>query len=689
MKRILALLLLCLAPLIAFVLWPLPNAPYFEDVRAAWAPSDGALLDRHGVVLDRVRVNLGARRLGWVALKDISPALKSAVIAGEDKRFYSHGGVDWRAVIGAVRDGIFHGKARGASTITMQLASLIQPDIRAEGRTLSYKFAQIRLARAIERRWSKHQILEAYLNLLSFRGELVGIDAASRLLFGKAPSGLSEVESVLLAALLPSPSAAWERVVARACARAPHLPCADMQAMDFQSVHDEGIAPHLAAKLVHKAGDDVTTTLDGDIQRIAVKALARHVGHMAAQNMRDGAVLVADVESGEIRAYVGANTATSRAPHVDGVRALRQAGSTLKPHLYGLAVERGYITAASLLDDSLINLNTAVGLYIPQNYDRDFKGLVSARTALASSLNIPAVRTLVLTGVEAFRERLVQLGYDGIDRDGEYYGYSLALGSAEVTLEQQVAAYRALARGGLWSKLRIRTDTQVEERRIMDEAAASIINDILSDRAARIPTFGLDNALNTAFWSAVKTGTSKDLRDNWCIGFTSRYVFGVWVGNFEGDAMQDVSGVSGAAPIWHDIMMALHSEAPLAPSLPHGIERAHVRFDPPVEAPRDEVFMTGTAMAVSQALPKAGEIIEITSPANGAIVALDPDMPAGHQRIPFSARGRLDGMDFILDGERLGPADKTHLWRPRIGAHRLALRSAMGDTVAQVLFTVR
>lgn len=488
------------------------------------------------------------------------------------------------------------------------------------------------------------------------------------------------------------------RVAARACALDRDAPCAEIATLATQaltaarpSAPGEELAPHLAVALIEHAGAAVRTTLDRDIQRLAAEALARHVGRSAAHNMRDGAVLVAEVGSGAVRAYVAANAATSTAPHVDGVRALRQAGSTLKPFLYGLAIERRYLTAASFLEDSPIDLETATGLYIPQNYDRDFRGLVSARTALASSLNIPAVRTLVLTGVEAFRDRLVAAGYRGIDRDGEYYGYSLALGSAEVTLWQQVAAYRALARGGMWSDLHLRPGEVTAERRVMDAGAAAIVTDILGDRAARVPTFGIDNALSTRFRSAVKTGTSKDMRDNWCIGFTARHVVGVWVGNFEGDSMHDVSGVTGAAPVWHDVIVALHGDGDgnVMPATPGGVVAAEVRFEPAREAPRRELFLEGTETRVSRALSASGDIVRIASPTNGMIVARDPDMPPDRQRIPIAARGDAGDLEFELDGRSLGAANRTVLWEPTPGAHRLSLRAADGRAVDRVFFTVR
>lgn len=671
-----------------------PATPSFTAVRQSWISSDGVLLDRDDRILDRRRVELGARRLDWIALEDISPALLATIIHAEDRRFWSHGGVDWLALAGAARDGLLRHKRRGASTITMQLAVLLDPALRRSGSLPAYKLRQIRAALALESHWSKRQILEAYFNRLGFRGDLVGIDAAARLLFGKTPDGLTHEDSLILAALLPSPAAPAATIATRACALDPSLRCPDLANLaervlaDRYDATDDGVAPHLATTLIEHAAAAVSTTLDREVQQFAIEALDRHVGRQAAHNMRDGAVLVADIASGAIRAYVASNRATSTAPHVDGIRAPRQAGSTLKPFLYGLAIEKGYLTAASLIDDSPINLNTASGLYLPQNYDRDFAGLVSVRTALASSLNIPAVRTLVLTGVEPFRDRLVDVGYAGIVHDGEYYGYSLALGSAEVTLWQQVAAYRALARGGVWSELSLHPGAIAPERRVMTVEAAAIIANILSDRTARVHTFGIDNSLATHFWSAVKTGTSKDMRDNWCIGFTSRFVVGVWVGNFEGDSMHDVSGVTGAAPIWQEVISALH-ETSEPPELPNGVITAEVRFDPAVEPPRRELFVAGSESAVSRALAEAAVNIVIASPANGVIVAIDPDLPTDHQRIPFTIRGQGKDLEFVLDGKPLGNAGQTLLWPPQSGSHRLVLQSATGQIVDQVRFVVR
>jgi penicillin-binding protein 1C len=587
----------------------------------------------------------------------------------------------------------------------MQVAALLDPGVRAGQRRGAWrrKLAQLRMAAALERGWSKAQILEAYLNLLGFRGELQGVAAASQRLAGKDPSGLSLPESLVLAALLPAPDAEPERVVTRACARAAAraLPvdCAAirgaadaMLASDARgrapSAADGSLAPHLARELLRDPGERVRTTLDARVQRIARDALVQQLAGLAARNVRDGAALVVDNATGDVLAYVGSAGPGSRAREVDGVRARRQAGSTLKPFLYELALEREYLTAASLLDDSPITLDTRSGIYLPQNYDREFKGLVSVRTALGSSLNVPAVRALMLVGVERFRDRLRALGYDGITQPGDFYGFSLALGSAEVSLWEQVGAYRTLARGGRSSPLHTRAIAARDERALLAEGASFIVSDILADRAARAVTFGLDSHLNTPFWSAVKTGTSKDMRDNWCIGFSREFTVGVWVGNFEGDSMHDVSGVTGAAPVWQQIMEALQAGRPSPPPpAPAGVTTARARFAPAIEPARDEWFVR--APPASDAIAAAGERARIASPANGMVIAIDPDIPPRLQRVPLAARGAGRGMVLRLNGRPVGSAEQSVMWSPERGSWLLALEDGAGHTLDAAHFVVR
>jgi penicillin-binding protein 1C len=685
----------------AWFFWP-GVAPEFVTVRAQWRPSEAWLLDRRGRVLDQERLDFAVRRYQWVTLDAVSPAVVAAVIQGEDRRFYEHGGVDWHGVLAAARDTVLRHRRRGASTITMQVAQLV-PQTRAVGGPAWWrKIRQMRAARAIESRWTKAQILEAYLNLLGFRGELQGIGAAAAVLAGKAPSGLDHAESIVLAALLPAPGATQEAVATRACARSaavrPAVDCGVLAATTQELLQRRRpplaaprLAPQLAQMMLRHPGERVTSTLDARVQAFAIDALARQLAQVADRNVRDGAVLVVDTQSGDVLAYVASGGAASSAGEVDGIRAHRQAGSTLKPFLYQLAIERRYLTAASLLDDAPVNLDTASGLYIPQNYDRDFKGLVSVRSALGNSLNVPAVRALVLTGVDAFRERMFDLGYASISRDGDYYGYSLALGSAEVSLWEQAQAYRTLARGGRFAPLRLRLDAPKQvDRMALAEPASFVVADILADRAARVLTFGPDNALNTPYWSAVKTGTSKDMRDNWCIGFSSRYLVAAWVGNFEGDSMHNVSGVTGAAPVWAELMEQLHRDgAGVAPQPPKDVVTVKVKFTPPVEAPRSEWFLIGTEHAEVRGMAPSGSLARIESPTNGTVIALDPDIPESAQRLPIRARGNVANLRFRLDETLLGNAAEPVMWSPRQGYHLLVLEDDQGRAVDRVRFTVR
>jgi penicillin-binding protein 1C len=576
---------------------------------------------------------------------------------------------------------------------------MLEPQLKATGqrRTVAQKWDQIRAAGELEKAWTKRRILEAYLNLSTFRGELVGVGAAARGLFGKDPSGIDEREAAILAALLRGPNAKPPVVAKRACQLAGASTCTTYESLARVHLSEpprfEGrpaLAPQLARELLTKDARRVQTTLDARLQVLVLEALQRQLAQLANHGVRDAAALILDNASGEVLAYVGNSGAGSSAPFVDGVRAPRQAGSTLKPFLYALAIEERLLTAASLLDDAPANLVTPAGLYVPQNYDREFRGMASVRTSLAGSLNVPAVRTLMLVGTERFADRLRETGFEGVVESGDYYGFSLALGSADVTLWQLANGYRALANGGLWSRPRVLPAPPGRSVPVMDAGAAFIVSDILSDRNARSITFGLDNPLATRFWTAVKTGTSKDMRDNWCVGFSRRYTVGVWVGNFDGAPMRDVSGVSGAAPAWLDLMNALHrseAKAP-APARPADVVVQHVRFVPEIEPDRDELFLAGTEVTevhVKPALPAAARIVY---PGDGTVIALDPDIPAAAQRVRFEASVADGNLQWRIVGEA-PEAVADALWQPRAGRFELALFDAEGRELDRVRFEVR
>lgn len=681
-----------------YATYPAP-LPDYAAARAAYRPSEAWLYDRNGVLVDSSRVDFAARRLAWTPLDQIAPAVPQTIVAAEDRRFAQHGGVDWLALAGSAWGRVKGQRARGASTLSMQVAAFLSPDLAAPGaRGWRDKWRQLRAARALEARWTKPQILEAYLNLAPFRGEAQGIGAAALGLFGKTPAALSREDAVLLAALLPDPQGSAERLAARACRLAQASDCSGYQAAAASMLGparslalDPGLAPHLSDRLLTSPGARIDTTLDIRVQRMAAAALRRQLQGLGGSRARDGAVLVVDNESGDVLAYVGGIGGASTAPAVDGASSYRQAGSTLKPFLYAQAIERGYLTAASILDDSPVQLDTASGLYVPQNYDRGFKGPVSARAALAGSLNVPAVRTLLLVGVDPFRDRLWDMGYRGLTEDGQYYGFSLALGSAEVTLLEQAAAYRSLALGGAWSPLRVLKDQpRTPPRQVTTGPAAWIVGDMMADPNARAATFGLDSALRLPFWAAVKTGTSKAMRDNWCIGYSDRFTVAVWVGNVEGDPMRAVSGTSGAAPVWRDVMMALHARAPGgAPPKPAGVEARQIVFDGQLEQPRREYFLTGTGQSRITAAPREARRPRIVSPVTGTVYAIDPDIPPDRQRFAVAVTGDVVAQRLVLDGRDMGPASAAPPIAAAPGQHRLRLIDAGGATVDEVRFTIR
>lgn len=687
----------------SLLLAPYP-VPTFDAVRADWRSSDAWLLDRHGEPLSRLRIDRQRRRGDWVRLDEASPAVVDALLAAEDRRFHEHRGVDWRALGGALRQW-FAGGRRGGSTVTMQLAAWLHPGLKTGGhRGLVDKWRQLRAATALERSWTKPQILEAWLNLTPFRGEIEGLDAAARALAGRSPAGLDRVDAALLASLVPAPNAPWTTVVRRGCAMlaADADRCAELRTRARAAERGQpgtaaldGDAPHLARRLLARPGERTATTLDARLQRHAGATLQRQLRELEGSAVEDGALIVLDNATGEVLAWVGSSGALSPSPEVDGVDAPRQAGSTLKPFLYALAIERRLLTAASILDDTPLAVTTPAGLYVPQNYDRAFKGQVSLRTALASSLNVPAVRTLALVGYEPFHRRLRELGFTTIGADADHYGYALALGGVDVTLAQLANAYRTLANGGRHTPLVVdaRSAAAAAQQPAVqagDEGAAYIVGDVLADAGARATTFGLASVLATRYAASVKTGTSKDMRDNWAIGYSDRYTVGVWVGNFSGAPMHDVSGVTGAAPVWREVMDYLHRDAPARPrAAPPGIVHRPVVFAAALEPARDEWFVAGTEVAAPTPVGSPAGRARIATPARGAIYAIDPDIPRDRQRITVSARGATVAATFVFDDGRRFPAQRPALWLPAPGRHEVVLLDAGGRELDRVRFEVR
>ena len=315
---------------------------------------------------------------------------------------------------------------------------------------------------------------------------------------------------------------------------------------------------------------------------------------------------------------------------------------------------------------------------------------MTARTALASSLNVPAVNVLRLVREDAFVRRLQLLGFTGLQQEGDFYGPSLALGSADISLWDVVNAYRTVANGGGRTPLRLMAGEAASQEpvRVFSPQAAFLIADILSDREARSTTFGWESPLASRFWSAVKTGTSKDMRDNWCVGFTDRYTVGVWVGNFSGEPMWNVSGVSGAAPVWLDVMNWLHRDvAKTARAIPQGVTRKQVSFSSG-EQTRMEWFIKGTEPQTAKSNAPQRQP-RIAYPVGGMVLAPDPDIPARQQRLFFEAHPADPRYRWKLDGLDMGAVRTMNIWKPVAGAHQLALVGPDQQVVDTVEFTVR
>lgn len=580
-SRVLArvLLLLLVGVLVG---WPLP-----EELARPHQEASLILLDRHGEVLREVPSSRnGVSR--WVSLDQVAPVLVQATILAEDRRFHLHPGVDPLALLRSAWINLRAGRVlTGGSTLTQQLVRNLRP---AGPRGVGTKILEAWEAVRMEVHFSKAEILEAYLNRVPYGNGAYGIEAASRRYFQKSASRLSPAEAAALAVLPRAPEAldlvsrpqevaALQRDLLERMGEAGILAEEDLrEALEVPllaaPMHDRFAAPHFCdlvlAGLPPAAGSQqVRTSLDASLQGLAEDLLEAHLARLAGQNVGNGAVVILDVATGEILAMVGSrNYFDPAAGQVNAALALRSPGSTLKPFMYGLALERGR-TAASVLPDLEFHPDGARDGFLPRNYDWTHHGPVRLRTALACSYNLAAVRTLQELGPQALLGRLHELGFTCLDRPASHYGTGLTLGDGEVCLLDLALAYRALARGGLYGPARPvlasadggtwKPVPTLPSRQVMDPGACFVLSDILADPEARAPAFGRHGPLSLPFPCAAKTGTSKDYRDNWTLGYTPRHVVGVWVGNFDGRSMVGASGVTGAAPLFRDLMLALRA----------------------------------------------------------------------------------------------------------------------------------
>ena len=435
------------------------------------------------------------------------------------------------------------------------------------------KWLQMRAAWSLENTWTKEQILEAYLNLLPLRGDVVGLHTAKKLWMLDQTSIAPELQAVLLTAMIPSPQATLPAIAKRACRLADgiKLPqsCSEVTKAvqrHFQPTTQAdakwpNFAPHAARRVLTQAGE-FRSSLDAGIQEMTQTALNTLLVDLYEANVRDAAAVVLDNATGEVLAYVGSAGRFSKSPQVDGALAKRQPASTIKPFIYALAFDAGKLSMTDKLstrERSFAPLKLDDVVFKPRHEGPKPAAWVTPREALGGSMNIPAVLVLERLGLEQGQQGLLTFGLASLKTVSQT-GLALALGSHEVALADLTNAYRTLANGGMHGALKWTTKVgdQAVSTRIISETSAKTVNSILTDVAPRNRAFGEFNALNTSFTSMSKTGTSNGAHDNWALGGTARHTVGVWIGNFEHDAMRDIYGPAGAGLAWRVIMENLH-----------------------------------------------------------------------------------------------------------------------------------
>ncbi len=677
-------------PALALTAWLALTAAPFPAARLARGDLEGVrLLDRHDRPLRHVPGPAG--RGTWRALDDLGPWLPAAFVAVEDRRFFDHPGVDLRGVARAAWSNLRAGRVvAGGSTLTQQLVQLVAP----QPRTFAGKAVEALLALRLERAVDKPTVLEHYVNRAPFGHGAVGVEAAARLYLDRPARTLTLAEAALLAGVPQAPTlnnprtdparaeARRRRVLAAMRATGVIDAAAEAEALAAPARLDAAsapfAAPHFAAWALTQspAPGAVPTTLDLDLQARVEEAVAITVRGLADRHVTQGAAVVLDNATGDVLAWVGSRDFFDAAEgQNDMVTGLRQPGSTLKPFVYGLALEDG-LTAATLLPDLPLFVPTLIGDYRPRNYDRRYHGWVSLRAALANSYNVPAVLVAHRVGVGRLLARLRDdLGFASLTDSAAHYGVGLALGNGEVRLLDLANAYRALANDGVWSPIRWRRDEPVPAgRRVVPTAVARLLTDILADPVARAPAFGRGGALEPPFPAAVKTGTSADFTDNWTVGFTPRHTVAAWTGNFDGRPMERVSGVTGAGPLWARVVRLV---APGAAGgfARAGLERHRVCPDPPAcDRAHDELFVPGAAPDGPPA-PRPPPGVRVVFPDTGDVFQRDLDAPPDLARLRLRAEAPagVDTLVFAVGDEILPPVGRPfrQWWTLRPGRHTL------------------
>ena len=709
------------------------------------APQSVEFVDRRGQPLRRILQDQRFYRSRCL-LEDLSPNVVAATISAEDKRFRAHSGIDFLAAGRAVEQFLVSGTARsGASTITEQLVKLGN---RREARTIPAKLTEIWSALCLERHWNKDRILEEYLNRLNYGDLQIGVASASWNYFEKPPGDLSAAEAAFLAAIPQAPTrldpfrhftATKERqrwVLGRMRANgfldeaAYHRALSEPLRLGQRKREFE--APFFVDLLLQRQntlpseGGTVYTTIDLSLNQWIDQVIARQLDALADKNVSAASVVVIDNSTGDVLALCGSGDYFEPGiGQINGAWSSRSAGSALKPFTYLRALEEGAFPG-TVVADIPTDFATETGLYHPNNYNHRFYGPVSLRFALANSLNVAAIKVLEQAGgPEVLYGALQRAGITTLSHPSAYYGLGLTIGNGEVRLLELTNAFASLARMGIYRPFRLLLRSNSERasnQRIFDERATYLLADMLSDNHARAATFGLNSYLSFDFPVACKTGTSSNYRDNWTIGFTPEWTIGVWVGNADNSSMRGITGVTGAAPIFREIMLHLHEQHEIGwYHAPAGIGRCWI--DPltgrevPQDHPRamDEIFAFRPQPAQSTDYDSGDRVrlpaeygawlessqntsmpilrspvnhLRILQPAPGSFYFLDPDLPGKDQRLLLSAesKGSVHWESSSLDCQMEAGKASVVL---REGRHEITARDQITGEKASTWIEVR
>lgn len=660
---------------------------------------DTQVLDRTGIPLSityQTRWNYSDSK----SLHEIPDFLKYAFLVSEDKRFYQHQGVDWSARLSALKSNlIFMRNLRGASTITEQIVRMLKP----RKRTLWARWVEGFEANILEKASNKNALFEFYLNQVPYAGHRRGVAQGARYYFGRDLETLTRKEMLALVVLVRAPSNydlykyphKTEGAIFRLAQNMAENGFIEKQEINKIKLEKLTLnqgelsvdARHFArfVKLnttQDNDGQGFRTTLDAGLQEKVQRILDTRLNALQKRNVKNGAVICADYSTGEILAWVvGHNFNGQSESEIDATTTLRQPGSTLKPFLYAMALDKGW-SAAKILDDSPLTEAVGVGLHRFRNYSNTNYGPLTLREALGNSLNIPALLAIRYVGAGDFLSILVKMGFKSLDKQSDFYDEGLALGNGEVSLLELAQGYAVLANRGVFKPLIIRFDQRVKAKyvSIFSEESASLIGNILSDPWARSMEFGQGSVLNLPVQTAIKTGTSTDFRDAWVVGYNDRYVVAVWMGNLDRSPMDEITGSKGPALVLRSVFDILNKNRETARLFlsPRLIEKK-VCSRPKNKAgycPQYSEWLFADRYDAKDTVISEMVVddIELVRPTEGLQIAYDPRIKVDHQKFRFELRGLPQGsqVHWFLNDEKLAEGHNNFLLWPVVkGQHEL------------------